>query len=293
MHRYGGGIELVEHAQSAGLRTVGVAIHPPLAGSDDEHRDDIVRRLPDIDPSLDVWVSHLAPATYAALPRSHRYKLRIGHLPVAGRPRGAPPRGRRARHPPGDGRGAQVGYRLTTVDVDGTLVMIGAGSANGVAPLADDASPFHFARTRMALVEPPHMHTSMVFVPAGQPCPRRRRLGRSAASADDDDDRRAAVEVIETRHAHRPARRSRRRARGGDGRRRDHELPRLPDHPRRRRARAAGRTTSSTRGSVRCRRASRPRSCSPPASASRCSPARRSAIGRAPTSCGGFSLAAA
>ena len=68
MHRYGDGIELVEHAQSAGLRTVGVAIHPPLAGSEDDHRDDIVSRLPDIDPSLDVWVSHLAPATYAALP---------------------------------------------------------------------------------------------------------------------------------------------------------------------------------------------------------------------------------
>ena len=50
--------------------------------------------------------------------------------------------------------------------------MIGAGSANGVAPLPGDASPFHFSRTRMALVEPPHMHTSMVIVPSGHPCPR-------------------------------------------------------------------------------------------------------------------------
>jgi len=170
MHRYGDGIELVEQAQSAGLRTVGVAIHPPLAGSDDDHRDDIVSRLPDIDPSLDVWVSHLAPATYAALPRSHRYRLRSGTYLWLG--------DREALRLEADvldtrpvESGTKVGYRLTTVDVSGTLVMIGAGSANGVAPLGDGASPFHFARRRMALVEPPHMHTSMVIVPAGQPRP--------------------------------------------------------------------------------------------------------------------------
>jgi hypothetical protein len=49
--------------------------------------------------------------------------------------------------------------------------MIGAGTANGVAALADGRSPFHFARTRMALHEPPHMHTSMAFVPTGDPLP--------------------------------------------------------------------------------------------------------------------------
>ena len=171
MHRYGDGIELVEHAQQAGLGTVGVAIHPPLAGSEDDHRNDIVNRLPDIDPSLDVWVSHLAPATYAALPRSHRYKLRAGTSLWLG--------DREALHLEADVldtrpvmAGAKVGYRLTTVDLDGTLVMIGAGSANGVAPLPGDRSPFHYSRTRMALVEPPHMHTSMAIVPSGQPCPR-------------------------------------------------------------------------------------------------------------------------
>jgi hypothetical protein len=67
--------------------------------------------------------------------------------------------------------GTKVGYRSTTVEADGTLVMIGAGSANGVALLPGDTSPFHFARSRMALVEPPHMHTSMAFVPSGHRCP--------------------------------------------------------------------------------------------------------------------------
>jgi len=51
-------------------------------------------------------------------------------------------------------------------------VMIGCGSAHGVAPLADGRSPFHFGRQRMTLLEAPHMHTSMCVVPTGGPTPR-------------------------------------------------------------------------------------------------------------------------
>ena len=170
MRRYGGGIELVATAQRAGLRTVGVAIHPPLAGDDGAHRADIVQHLPEIDPSLDVWVSHLAPTTYDTLPGSHRYKLRLGTYLWHG--------DREALRLEADvldtrpvRAGDTAGYRLTPVPGDGTLVMIGAGSANGVAALADGRSPFHHHRVRLALLEPPHMHTSMVFVPAGAPCP--------------------------------------------------------------------------------------------------------------------------
>ncbi len=49
--------------------------------------------------------------------------------------------------------------------------MLGTGSANGVTPLADGRSPFHFARRRLDLLEPPHMHTSIAVVPLGEPCP--------------------------------------------------------------------------------------------------------------------------
>jgi hypothetical protein len=49
--------------------------------------------------------------------------------------------------------------------------MIGAGSANGVGPLPDGRSPFHFERRRLDLLEPPHMHTSMAFVPEGDTAP--------------------------------------------------------------------------------------------------------------------------
>jgi hypothetical protein len=67
--------------------------------------------------------------------------------------------------------GARVGYRGVDVPGKGTLVMIGAGTAHGVHPLPDGRSPFHHARRRLALVEPPHMHTSMAWIPAGEPAP--------------------------------------------------------------------------------------------------------------------------
>ncbi len=170
MLRYGGTIELVAEAQRAGLRTVGVAIHPPLAGEDEERRAHIVAQLPHIDPSLDVWVSHLSPATYELLPTSHHYKLRSGSYLWHG--------DRAALRLEADvldvrpvTAGARAGYRLIEVPGDGTLVMVGAGSAGGVAALADGRSPYHFHRQRIELLEPPHMHTSMLFVPAGQSCP--------------------------------------------------------------------------------------------------------------------------
>jgi hypothetical protein len=61
--------------------------------------------------------------------------------------------------------GEPAGYRGVAAPGDGTIVMIGAGTAHGVHPLPDGRSPFHFNRTRLVLVEPPHMHTSMAWVP--------------------------------------------------------------------------------------------------------------------------------
>jgi hypothetical protein len=72
--------------------------------------------------------------------------------------------------------GATAGYRLVTVPSAGHLVMVSAGSAHGISMLRGAAegtglSPFHYAKRRLALLEPPHMHTSMLFVPDGDPCP--------------------------------------------------------------------------------------------------------------------------
>ena len=58
---------------------------------------------------------------------------------------------------------------------NGHLVMGCAGTANGITATDEgehgSLSPFHFERTRLALHEAPHMHTSMVFVPDGSPLP--------------------------------------------------------------------------------------------------------------------------
>ena len=170
MQRYGSDATLVDEARRAGLEVVGVSIHPPLAGEPSDHRRDVVARLAEIDPSVPVWVSHLDPDTYATLPDSHRYRLRLGtalwhgdrsllHLTAdvldVRRVRGGDP----------------AGYRLAPVAADGHLVMIGAGTANGVTPLPNGRSPFHHEQVRLALHEAPHMHTSMAFVPDGGPLP--------------------------------------------------------------------------------------------------------------------------
>jgi alanine racemase len=171
MQRYGRGVELVEYARAARLDVVGVSVHPPIAGTDAEHRGEIERLLPTVDPELAVWVSHIEPMTVSSLPPSHTFRVRLGtglwhgdksffHLcadvldvrPVeAGRP---------------------VGYRGEPAAATGHLVMIGAGTANGVTTLADGHSPFHFRRRRLALHEAPHMHTSMAIVPDGDEPPR-------------------------------------------------------------------------------------------------------------------------
>ncbi len=172
MRRYGGepGDHVVELARERGLDVVGISIHPPLASAPGDRRAEVVERLTQIDPELPVWLSHLPPEVYAALPTSHRYRLRLGTSLWLGE--------RAALHLDADvldvrrvRAGEPAGYRLTPVTADGHLVMIGAGTANGVTALPDGRSPFHFGRRRMPLHEPPHMHTSMALVATGDPLP--------------------------------------------------------------------------------------------------------------------------
>jgi alanine racemase len=170
MHRFGRGSELVDQARRAGLDVVGVSVHPALAGTIDEHAADIARAVADAPPALPVWVSHLDPAGYAALPATHQYRLRLGTALWHG--------DKSTLHLEADvldvhavRAGDTAGYRLGAVPADGHLVVVGAGTAGGVTPLPDGRSPFHHERHRLALHEPPHMHVSMVFVPDGDPLP--------------------------------------------------------------------------------------------------------------------------
>lgn len=170
MRRFGAGPELVGTARAAGLEVVGASIHPPLAGSSAEHAEEIRRIVDDLDPDLLVWVSHLDPEDYAALAPTHRYRLRLGtalwHADKSLLSLSADVLDvRRVRS------GDRIGYRLGEVPDPGHVVMIGAGTANGVTALPDGRSPFHFDRMRLDLHEPPYMHTSMGFAPDGRVIP--------------------------------------------------------------------------------------------------------------------------
>ena len=120
-----------------------------------------------------MWLSHLQPLAYSALRDRHpdrSFRLRLGTSLWHG--------DKSFLHLNADvaavhsiRAGERAGYRLTEVPSDGHLVLASAGAAHGVAPLHDGASPFHFARNRLAMLEPPHMHTTMLVVPQGSPCP--------------------------------------------------------------------------------------------------------------------------
>lgn len=170
LRRYGGDPSLITDARSRGLDVIGVALHPPIAGIADELVRQITDSLDDVDPTLPVWVSHLDPDRYATLPSSHAYRMRVGTALWHG--------DKSALHLTADVLNVRsieadtsAGYRQELVPAAGHLVMIGAGTANGVGPLGDGRSPFHFERTRLALHESSHMHTSMAFVPHGHPLP--------------------------------------------------------------------------------------------------------------------------
>ncbi len=169
MHRYGGSATLIDLARRAGLDVVGVSVHPPLDAYADT-RADVLSALDGIDLDLPAWVSHLDPTTYAELPNDREYRLRMGTALWHGNKSTMHLDAQVVAQQPAE-RDQPVGYRQVPAPGDGTIVMIGAGSANGVARLPDGRSPFHFDRRRLTLLEPPHMHTSMVFVPAGDSVP--------------------------------------------------------------------------------------------------------------------------
>lgn len=188
MLRYGAApgdlADLLRAVHRSHLTVAALGLHLPLHGTDTERAheaDDWLRALESAGavPDAEVWLSHLAPETLAELaarhPRRH-LRVRVGTALWHGLPRGP------FLHLGADvvqtttvRAGDTAGYRGTPVPFDGTLLALGAGSSHGVAALdtSDPAhrSPFHYARQRLPLLEAPHMHTSLVMVPAGWPCP--------------------------------------------------------------------------------------------------------------------------
>jgi alanine racemase len=172
---------LVAAAAEAGFIVHGAGVHLALSLSPDQALTEATTLLATAVESTDIdtfYVSHLSPeavTTLSARVPGARVRSRIGtqlwlgdkqHLKLVADVAEVRP----------VAEGQQAGYRLGTVPADGHLVMVTAGTAHGVQALADGRSPFHFARTRLSLHEAPHMHTSMCFVPTGDPLPRRGEL---------------------------------------------------------------------------------------------------------------------
>jgi len=170
---------LIAACGDAGLNVVGLSIHPPLHGSSADHRREVETLINGtkesaVDSSLPIWVSHIDIDDYNALRQQH--SERPWHLRM----------GTSLWH--GDksmfslqadvldvievNAGSVVGYRGVRLESDGLIVLVGCGSANGVTPLTDGRSPFHFQRRRLELIESPHMHTSMCFVPSSDELPK-------------------------------------------------------------------------------------------------------------------------
>ncbi len=178
MRRYGAApselAALLAAADTAGLQVVGFGLHLALAGDDDARITEIEQWLPQLPSGSPLWVSHLSDTSFHRLAAAHpdrEFRIRVGTALWHGVPRADflnitadVVQIQRVR------AGETAGYHQTPVPFDGALLAIGAGSSHGVSATGD-LSPFHFQRGRLALLEPPHMHTSLVVVPARQPCP--------------------------------------------------------------------------------------------------------------------------
>lgn len=165
--------DLLAAVRDADCTQVGWSVHPPLDGTPAQHRDDVSHWLTQLSASLPIYVSHLDAESVQQLRSEftqHRIVARVGTALWLG------DKSTMKLHAEVlDARAVKAattaGYRNTRISTDGTLVLVGAGSAHGVHTAGHELSPFHFQRKRLQLLEPSHMHTSMLFVPAGETCP--------------------------------------------------------------------------------------------------------------------------
>lgn len=183
MQRFGAKADEIDDVVGAldrhGIDIAGWALHLPLAGDESSRRAEIdtwlARLAARTDPvgHHDLWLSHVSPELLHDLGGrwAHwSFPVRVGSRLWHG--------DKSMLHLSADvidvravRAGDVAGYRHTDIPDDGMLVMVGCGTAHGVTALDGGPSPFHFRQQRVALMERPHMHTSMLFVPAGAPTP--------------------------------------------------------------------------------------------------------------------------
>jgi len=176
MNRYGANVEslneLLAQLKKDRLVQFGWSIHPPLDGSSQDHAEEVAEIIAATESAIPAstslpWlISHVDASQLAALRKrftKHAIRVRSGTNLWLGDKSNL-----QLTADVLETRevlaGSRAGYRNTKIDHDGTLVVVGAGTAHGVLPVGAELSPFHFQQQRLDLLEPSHMHTSMLFV---------------------------------------------------------------------------------------------------------------------------------
>ena len=192
MHRHGLAPADLTAADLDGIDLVGWAVHLPATGSATEARAlastaRTVRQAP-------VWFSHLGLDDYRALRAElgDEARMRVGTRLWLG-DKGAYTTLADVLDVHRIAKGSPLGYHQVRAPRDGFIVIASGGTAHGVAMAAPvpqrslrqrgvtvaqgvlDAvgrtlSPYEIGGKKRSFAEPPHMHSSMIFVP-GPTCP--------------------------------------------------------------------------------------------------------------------------
>lgn len=157
----------------ASLNVVGWSIHPPLNTDGQDRSGEVSCWMELLHDNLPVYVSHITAEQIGSLRSqfpNRTFVSRMGTALWLGDKSMMKLTAEVLDVHAVDG--GTAGYRSTALPGSGHIVIVGAGSAHGVSEIVGVGSPFHFAQQRVALVEPPYMHSSMLFVPVGQQVPR-------------------------------------------------------------------------------------------------------------------------
>ena len=158
---------------NASLNVVGWSIHPPLNNDNQDRSGEVSCWMELLHDNLPVYISHITAEQIGSLRSqfpNRTFVSRLGTSLWLGDKSMMKLTAEVLDVHAVDG--GTAGYRSTALPGSGHIVIVGAGSAHGVSEIVGAGSPFHFAQQRVALVEPPYMHSSMLFVPVGQPVPR-------------------------------------------------------------------------------------------------------------------------
>ena len=163
---------VVSAVKAAGFEQHGWSVHPPLDGSAADHMQEIAQWLSVVPNDLPMYVSHIDASTLNTLRTAHSQRK------IVARSGTSLWLGDKSMLTLGTDvldvsrvNGGTAGYRNTPITGSGSLVVVGCGSSHGVVANAGDLSPFHFAQQRLTMLEPPHMHSTILFVQDGATCP--------------------------------------------------------------------------------------------------------------------------